>query len=108
MTRQWQRFLKLSDAWGFQSLTLVELEERIATAAEKAPTRDPQIQSLRIAINAVKSSLMLSFPRRRHKYVKLEDFTGGTERHESRRVDNQLRGRAGRQGDPGSTRFFCH
>ena len=30
----------------------------------------------------------------------------GTERHESRRVDNQLRGRAGRQGDPGSTRFF--
>src|SRR5262245_58380170 len=30
----------------------------------------------------------------------------GTERHESRRVDNQLRGRAGRQGDPGSTQFF--
>jgi len=30
----------------------------------------------------------------------------GTERHESRRIDNQLRGRAGRQGDPGNTRFF--
>ena len=30
----------------------------------------------------------------------------GTERHESRRIDNQLRGRAGRQGDPGSTRFY--
>ena len=30
----------------------------------------------------------------------------GTERHESRRVDNQLRGRAGRQGDPGSSRFY--
>ena len=30
----------------------------------------------------------------------------GTERHESRRIDNQLRGRAGRQGDPGDTRFF--
>lgn len=30
----------------------------------------------------------------------------GTERHESRRIDNQLRGRAGRQGDPGYTRFF--
>jgi preprotein translocase subunit SecA len=30
----------------------------------------------------------------------------GTERHESRRIDNQLRGRAGRQGDPGSSRFF--
>ncbi|MEG0092405.1 MAG: preprotein translocase subunit SecA, partial [Oscillospiraceae bacterium] len=30
----------------------------------------------------------------------------GTERHESRRIDNQLRGRAGRQGDPGSSRFY--
>ncbi|CAM4525337.1 preprotein translocase subunit SecA [Corallococcus exiguus] len=33
-------------------------------------------------------------------------FIIGTERHESRRVDNQLRGRAGRQGDPGASRFF--
>jgi len=33
-------------------------------------------------------------------------FIIGTERHESRRIDNQLRGRAGRQGDPGDTRFF--
>ena len=33
-------------------------------------------------------------------------FIIGTERHESRRIDNQLRGRAGRQGDPGSTRFY--
>src|SRR5439155_7911737 len=30
----------------------------------------------------------------------------GTERHEARRIDNQLRGRSGRQGDPGSSRFF--
>ena len=30
----------------------------------------------------------------------------GTERHESRRIDNQLRGRAGRQGDPGATQFY--
>lgn len=44
----------------------------------------------------------------RHQQVK--DAGGlhivGTERHESRRIDNQLRGRAGRQGDPGSSRFF--
>jgi len=33
-------------------------------------------------------------------------FVIGTERHESRRIDNQLRGRTGRQGDPGSTKFF--
>ncbi len=44
----------------------------------------------------------------RHKQVK--DLGGlhviGTERHEARRIDNQLRGRAGRQGDPGSSRFY--
>src|SRR5213078_1506427 len=33
-------------------------------------------------------------------------FICGTERHESRRIDNQLRGRAGRQGDPGESRFY--
>ena len=42
--------------------------------------------------------------------LKVKKFGGlciiGTERHESRRIDNQLRGRAGRQGDPGSTIFF--
>lgn len=46
--------------------------------------------------------------------IKLEDGVSeigglkiiGTERHESRRIDNQLRGRSGRQGDPGSTRFY--
>ena len=51
-----------------------------------------------------------------HKAVTLEEaekvraaggiFILGTERHESRRIDNQLRGRAGRQGDPGESRFF--
>ena len=33
-------------------------------------------------------------------------FIMGTERHESRRIDNQLRGRSGRQGDPGKSRFY--
>ena len=50
----------------------------------------------------------------RGTYIKLGDGVAelgglkiiGTERHESRRIDNQLRGRAGRQGDPGDTRFF--
>jgi len=44
------------------------------------------------------------------KHNKIVDFGGlhiiGTERHEARRIDNQLRGRAGRQGDPGSSRFY--
>ena len=42
--------------------------------------------------------------------VTYEDIGGlhviGSERHESRRIDNQLRGRSGRQGDPGSSRFY--
>ncbi len=46
----------------------------------------------------------------RHEHQRVVEAGGlmviGTERHESRRIDNQLRGRAARQGDPGSTRFF--
>lgn len=43
----------------------------------------------------------------RKKVLELEGlYVIGTERHESRRIDNQLRGRAGRQGDPGTSRFF--
>ena len=44
------------------------------------------------------------------EYEKVKSFGGlfvlGTERHEARRIDNQLRGRSGRQGDPGETRFY--
>ena len=45
---------------------------------------------------------------RNHELVKASGglFVIGTERHESRRIDNQLRGRSGRQGDPGASRFF--
>jgi preprotein translocase subunit SecA len=50
------------------------------------------------------------FPKLGRTYCRLEPPCGlhivGTERHEARRIDNQLRGRAGRQGDPGSSRFF--
>jgi preprotein translocase subunit SecA len=97
----------LVNTWGDRQLTLLELEDRIAQAAEKAPSEDPQIQSLRDCIAQVKAEY--------DAMVKQDDqqvreagglHVIGTERHESRRVDNQLRGRAGRQGDPGSTRFF--
>ncbi len=98
---------ELVNAWGDRQLTLLELEDRIAQAAEKAPSEDPQIQALRDCIAQVKAEY--------DAMVKQDDqqvreagglHVIGTERHESRRVDNQLRGRAGRQGDPGSTRFF--
>ena len=49
-------------------------------------------------------------PQDPEEYKKVKELGGlfviGTERHESRRIDNQLRGRAGRQGDPGETQFF--
>ena len=97
----------LVKAWGDRALTVIELEENIATAAEKAPTEDAQIQELRQAIARVKAEYDAVV---KQEEGRVRDAGGlhviGTERHESRRVDNQLRGRAGRQGDPGSTRFF--
>jgi preprotein translocase subunit SecA len=49
-------------------------------------------------------------PHTNEQYEEVKSFGGlfvlGTERHEARRIDNQLRGRAGRQGDPGETQFF--
>ena len=97
----------LVKAWGDRALTVLELEDRIAQAAEKAPTDDPQIQALRDCIAQVKAEYEVVVTQ---EEARVRDTGGlhviGTERHESRRVDNQLRGRAGRQGDPGSTRFF--
>jgi len=98
---------QLVKEWGDRALTSVELEDYIATAAEKTPTQDKNIKELRTAIQLIKKEY-------EDVLVKEEEIVRqagglhviGTERHESRRVDNQLRGRAGRQGDLGSTRFF--
>tara|TARA_X000001036_G_C20687622_1_gene808269 strand:- start:1432 stop:4269 length:2838 start_codon:yes stop_codon:yes gene_type:complete len=98
---------KLVKEWGDRTLSSIELDDYIATAAEKTPTKNKNISELRIAINLIKKEY--------ESVLKIEEKTVrevgglhviGTERHESRRVDNQLRGRAGRQGDLGSTRFF--
>jgi len=98
---------ELVAAWGDRTLTVLELEDRIAQAAEKAPTDDPQIQRLRELIAQVRAEYDVVV---KQEEAQVRTAGGlhviGTERHESRRVDNQLRGRAGRQGDPGSTRFF--
>ncbi len=97
----------LVKAWGDRTLSVIQLEDKISTAAEKAPTNDPQIKDLREAIAMVKSEYDVVVIQ---EEIRVRDAGGlhviGTERHESRRVDNQLRGRAGRQGDLGSTRFF--
>ena len=97
----------LVKAWGDRALTVLELEERIAQAAEKAPIDDPQLLDLRRCIALVKGEYEVVV---KQEEIRVRESGGlhviGTERHESRRVDNQLRGRAARQGDPGSTRFF--
>ncbi|KPQ40387.1 MAG: preprotein translocase subunit SecA [Phormidium sp. OSCR] len=93
--------------YGERSLPELDAEERIAIAAEKAPTDDPVVMQLRdVYQNLLKH--YESYTEKEHDAVIERGglHVIGTERHESRRVDNQLRGRAGRQGDPGSTRFF--
>lgn len=99
-----QQLVKL---WGDRSLSVLDLEDRITSASEKAPTDDEGIIKLRQVIAAIRSDYDAVIG---SEQAQVREFGGlhviGTERHESRRVDNQLRGRAGRQGDPGSTRFF--
>ncbi len=97
----------LVKTWGDRSLSLIELEDRISTAAEKAPTDDQKIADLRSAIAKVKAEYDVVVQQEESAVRQAGGLhVIGTERHESRRVDNQLRGRSGRQGDPGSTRFF--
>jgi preprotein translocase subunit SecA len=93
--------------YGDRSLTELEAEDKVAVAAEKAPTNDPVIQKLREAYKRIKQEYEQFTNSEHDEVVELGGLhVIGTERHESRRIDNQLRGRAGRQGDPGSTRFF--
>jgi preprotein translocase subunit SecA len=93
--------------YGLQSLTELEAEDKLAIASEKAPTKDLVIQKLREAYNLIRKEYEKFTSKEHSEVVELGGLhVIGTERHESRRIDNQLRGRAGRQGDPGSTRFF--
>jgi preprotein translocase subunit SecA len=93
--------------YGFQGITELEAEDIVAIASEKAPTDNPAIQKLREAYQTVRKEYEQFTTTEHEEVVKLGGLhVIGTERHESRRIDNQLRGRAGRQGDPGSTKFF--
>ena len=93
--------------YGARSLTELQADDIVAIASEKAPTKDPVIQKLREAYNLTRKEYDAFTSTEHDEVVRLGGLhVIGTERHESRRIDNQLRGRAGRQGDPGSTRFF--
>ena len=82
-------------------------EDLLAEADSYAETRDPEV----LAVRAKYEELL-----KKHKAEIADEadrvrqsgglFIIGTERHESRRIDNQLRGRSGRQGDPGESRFY--
>ena len=81
--------------------------EQISFATSFVVSKDPELVNAR----KVFTELLAKYTAERADEQKaVRDLGGlciiGTERHESRRIDNQLRGRAGRQGDPGTTQFF--
>ncbi len=93
--------------YGERSMPELEAEDKVAIASEKAPTEDQVIQKLRDVYNRIREEYEAFTKAEHNEVVTLGGLhVIGTERHESRRIDNQLRGRAGRQGDPGSTKFF--
>ena len=81
--------------------------EQINDATSYFETDDEQILELRRLYSEILEKYEKELKPEAQKVVEAGGlFIIGTERHESRRIDNQLRGRAGRQGDPGASRFF--
>ena len=80
--------------------------ETIAFATGFVQTEDPELLKAREEFNRLHEKYK---EERKEEQEKVRELGGlciiGTERHESRRIDNQLRGRSGRQGDPGRTQF---
>ena len=82
-------------------------EELIAEADSFAETADPEILAIRQEYNDLLAKYKTNIKEEAEKVRAAGGlFIIGTERHESRRIDNQLRGRSGRQGDPGESRFY--
>ncbi len=77
------------------------IEDWIASEMEKGNEPTPE------AIAAKRKEILAEVAKKKDKALQAGGlYVIGTERHESRRIDNQLRGRSGRQGDPGRSRFF--
>jgi len=81
--------------------------EQISFATGFEKSDDPELLEARAKYNELHDQIK---EERAPEQQKVKELGGlcivGTERHESRRIDNQLRGRSGRQGDPGNTQFF--
>lgn len=89
--------------------SLLFIDDVVSIAAEFGPIPDGMdgVEELREAMAAIKDELEETVEAERKEVLELGGlYIIGTERSESQRVDNQLRGRAGRQGDPGGSRFF--
>ena len=82
-------------------------DEQISFATSFVSSNDPEMLKARKVFNELHAKYKAE---RADEQQKVRQLGGlciiGTERHESRRIDNQLRGRSGRQGDPGQTQFF--
>ena len=82
-------------------------DEQISFATSFVSSNDPEMLKARKVFNELHAKYKVE---RAEEQKKVRELGGlciiGTERHESRRIDTQLRGRSGRQGDPGQTQFF--
>ena len=90
-------------------LTALELDEILTVATDTTEGEDDEdfIIKLRDATEAVKDIYKPVLEKEKEGVLNSGGlYVMGTARHESRRIDGQLRGRAGRQGDPGTSRFF--
>ena len=85
-----------------------ELDETLLQEANSyAETNDPEILAVRRQYEALLAKYKSQIAQEAEQVRAAGGlFIIGTERHESRRIDNQLRGRSGRQGDPGESRFY--
>ena len=82
-------------------------DELLAEANAYSETSDPEILDIRSKYETLIAGFKAEIAGEAEQVRQAGGlFIIGTERHESRRIDNQLRGRAGRQGDPGETRFY--
>ena len=82
-------------------------DELIVASAGKERTEDPEVLAARETFQNYRAAYKKETDEEHRKVVEVGGLRIiGTERHESRRIDNQLRGRAGRQGDPGASRFY--
>ena len=90
-----------------EDMTDDKIEMLMAEATGFAETEDEEIIEARRVFRELNEKYKLDLKDEAEEVKQAGGlFIIGTERHESRRIDNQLRGRAGRQGDPGSSKFF--